>query len=80
MHFFAQIAKLIPRHIVKIAAKLYRTDSYYKKHDTFTHLLAFILCHLGACQSLHDISNGLRSSMGNLNHLGIKGAPSRNGA
>jgi hypothetical protein len=29
------------------------------------------------CQSTRDISNGLRSATGNLNHFGIKKAPSK---
>ena len=36
-----------------------------------------IFCHLAKSQSIRDIAFGLRSATGNLNHLGIKQAPSK---
>ncbi len=37
-----------------------------------------LFCHHGNCLSLRAITNGIRSAGGNLNHLGIGSAPSRN--
>ena len=75
---FAQIARLIPRFIVKEAAKKFRSDKGASRLDTWTHLLSMIFCHIGNCLSLRDITNGMRSAGGNLNHMGIGSAPSRN--
>ena len=36
-----------------------------------------LFCHFAKSTSVRDISNGLRSATGNLNHLGIKTAPSK---
>jgi hypothetical protein len=36
-----------------------------------------LFCHLAKSQSVRDISNGLRSATGNLNHLGVRCAPSK---
>ena len=36
-----------------------------------------LFCHFAKSQSVRDISNGLRSATGNLNHLGIQTAPSK---
>ena len=36
-----------------------------------------IFCQFANCVSLRDISNGMRSAQGNLNHLGLKSAPSK---
>jgi hypothetical protein len=36
-----------------------------------------LFCQFAKSQSVHDISNGLRSATGNLNHLGISRAPSK---
>jgi hypothetical protein len=36
-----------------------------------------LFCQFAKSQSLRDISNGLRSATGNLNHLGIQKAPSK---
>ena len=75
---FAQIARLIPRSIVEEAAKKFKSDKGASRLDTWTHLLSMIFCHIGNCLSLRDITNGMRSAGGNLNHMGIGSAPSRN--
>ena len=75
---FAQIARLIPRSIVEEAAKKFKSDKGASRLDTWTHLLCMIFCHIGNCLSLRDITNGMRSAGGNLNHMGIGSAPSRN--
>ena len=75
---FAQIARLIPRSIVEEAAKKFKSDKGSSRLDTWTHLLCMIFCHIGNCLSLRDITNGMRSAGGNLNHMGIGSAPSRN--
>lgn len=36
-----------------------------------------IFCQFSNCVSLRDISNGMRSAQENLNHLGLKSAPSK---
>lgn len=36
-----------------------------------------IFCQFAGCSSLREISNGLKSATGNLNHLGISRAPSK---
>ena len=36
-----------------------------------------LFCKFAKNQSLHDISNGLRSATGNLNHFGINKVPSK---
>ena len=75
---FAQIARLIPRFLVEEAAKKFKSDKGSSRLDTWTHLLSMIFCHIGNCLSLRDITNGMRSAGGNLNHMGIGSAPSRN--
>ena len=45
--------------------------------DSWTHLVAMLFPQFANIHSLRDISNGLRSITGNLNHLGIKSAPSK---
>src|SRR5690606_8371385 len=45
--------------------------------DSWTHLVSMLFCHFAKSTSVRDISNGLRSATGNLNHVGIKVAPSK---
>jgi len=36
-----------------------------------------LFCHLSSSNSVGDISNGLRSTTGNISHMGISRAPSK---
>jgi hypothetical protein len=53
------------------------TDKHQKGYNSWTHLVSMLFCQFAKSQSVRDISNGLRSATGNLNHLGIEKAPSK---
>ena len=78
VHLFAQIASLIDRDIVKKAAKEFLTDKYSKNLDTWSHLVVMLFCQLAGCNSLRDVNHGMAGICKQLNHLGIRKAPSRN--
>ena len=54
-----------------------QTDKHAKGYDSWTHLIALLFCQFAKSQSVRDISNGLCSATGNLNHLGIQKATSK---
>jgi hypothetical protein len=74
---FSQIIKKIDRSIFKKLVKEKQTDKGCKGFDSWTHLVSMLFCHFAKSTSVRDISNGLRSATGNLNHLGIAKAPSK---
>lgn len=74
---FSQIIKKIDRSIFKKLVKEKQTDKGCKGFDSWTHLVSMLFCHFAKSVSVRDISNGLRSATGNLNHLGIARAPSK---
>ena len=74
---FSQIIGKIDRQLFKKDVAELKTDYRNKGFTSWTHLVSMIFCHLAKSTSLRDISNGLRSATGNLNHLGIKKAPSK---
>jgi hypothetical protein len=53
------------------------TDKHQKGYDSWTHMVSMLFCQFSKSQSVRDISNGLRSATGNLNHLGVERAPSK---
>lgn len=53
------------------------TDKHQKGYNSWTHLVSMLFCQFAKSQSVRDISNGLRSATGNLNHLGVERAPSK---
>ena len=74
---FAQIiGKLDSAKFKKIVLKR-QSDKHEKGYNSWTHLVSMLFCQFAKSQSVRDISNGLRSATGNLNHLGINKAPSK---
>lgn len=74
---FAQIVSKLDRvGFGKLVGRL-ETDKHAKGYDSWTHLISMLFCQFAKSQSVRDISNGLRSATGNLNHLGVSRAPSK---
>ena len=74
---FAQVIQLLPKEIIKSLSRKYGTDRHAKGFNSWSHLISMIFCQFADCVSLREISNGLHSANGNLNHLGITRAPSK---
>ncbi|WP_245949397.1 DUF4372 domain-containing protein [Echinicola strongylocentroti] len=74
---FSQIIKKIDLSIFKKLVKEKQTDKGCKGFDSWTHLFSMLFCHFAKSTSVREISNGLRSATGNLNHLGMARAPSK---
>jgi hypothetical protein len=74
---FSQIVSLLPRNSFDNLTHKYQTDKCNKGLNSWTHLVSMLFCHLAQAGSVRDISNGLRSITGNLNHLGLSRAPSK---
>ena len=64
------MTSIIPRALFSDIVKRHDSDKYNKGIDSWTHLVSMLFCHLGHANSVRDISNGLRSITGNINHLG----------
>ncbi len=77
LSLFSQIVTLLDRSSFKKLVSKHQANKNTKSYDAWSHLITMIFCHFGNCQSLRDISNGLRSATGNLSHLGIRKAPSK---
>lgn len=74
---FSQIISKLDRLTFSKLVKEKDTDKHQKGFNSWTHLVSMLFCQFAKSQSLRDISNGLRSATGNLNHLGIERAPSK---
>jgi hypothetical protein len=74
---FSQIISKLDRLNFAKLVKEKETDKHHKSYSSWTHLVAMLFCQFAKSQSVRDISNGLRSATGNLNHLGIQKAPSK---
>lgn len=74
---FAQIIAKLDRAKFNKLVRDKQTNKHNKGFDSWTHLVSMLFCQFAKSQSLRDISNGLRSATGNLNHLGVQKAPSK---
>lgn len=74
---FSQIISKLDRLKFSKLVKEKQTDKHEKGFNSWSHLVSMLFCQFAKSQSLRDVSNGLRSATGNLNHLGIEKAPSK---
>ncbi len=74
---FAQILRYLPKEKVATLVKKHNSDKFSKGFNSWSHLVSMIFCQFAGCSSLREISNGLKSATGNLNHLGFNRAPSK---
>jgi hypothetical protein len=74
---FSQIISKLDRSKFNKLVSASGSDKHNKGYTSWTHLVSMLFCQFAKSQSVRDISNGLRSATGNLNHLGIKKAPSK---
>src|SRR5690606_12100302 len=74
---FSQIIQKLNRSSFNKLVKKRQTDKHNKGFNSWTHLVPMLFCQFSKSQSVRDISNGLRSATGNLNHLGVEKAPSK---
>jgi hypothetical protein len=77
LNLFSQIISKLDRTCFKKIVLDKKTDKHQKGYSSWTHLVSMLFCQFAKSQSVRDISNGLRSATGNLNHLGIQRAPSK---
>ena len=74
---FSQIISKLNRvSFNRIVAK-HESDKHSKGINSWSHMVSMLFCHFAHANSLREISNGLRSATGNLNHLGVSLAPSK---
>ena len=74
---FAQVIGKMPKENIRKIIRTAGTDKFCKGYNTWSQLISMIFCQFSCCDSVRDISNGLKSATGNLNHLGISRAPSK---
>lgn len=74
---FSQIISKLDSSKFKKLVKSHQTDKHQKGFNSWSHLVSMLFCQFANSQSVRDISNGLRSATGNLNHLGMLKAPSK---
>ena len=69
---FSQIISKLDRLSFNKIVRTRQTDKHNKGFNSWTHMVSMLFSQFAKSQSVRDISNGLRSATGNLNHMGIQ--------
>jgi hypothetical protein len=69
---FSQILKLFPRSEFQRLVGLTRAERHARGFTCWEQFVAMLFCHLGRAQSLREITDGLASAEGKLDHLGVR--------
>lgn len=74
---FSQLVKLIPKQIVSTCIESTQSDHYYKKFNTWHHLVTMLFSCYGHCHSLREVISGMRALEGRLQSSSINYLPAR---
>ncbi len=74
---FSQLISLIPKEMVAKAVSEQNSDRYYKKFNTWHHLITMLFSCYGQCSSLREVVTGMRALEGRLRSGGIRYFPAR---
>ena len=74
---FSQLLKFLPSSVVHKAVRKHSSDRYYKKFDTYHHLITMLYACFQNCTSLREITSGIRACEGRLACLGVRHLPTR---
>ena len=74
---FAQLIRLLPMEIISRCVSCHNSDHYYKRFNTFHHLVTMLFTCFGHCHSLRETVTGMKALEGRLLSCGIKYFPTR---
>jgi hypothetical protein len=74
---FSQLLSFVEKTILSQVKSKHQSDRYYKKFDTWQHLVTMFFCSLSGATSLRELSKGLLAWQNKLVHIGIKSSPRR---
>jgi len=74
---FSQLISLFDKKIISSCVQLYNSDRYYKKFNTYHHLLTMLYACFQNCTSLREVVTGLSAWEGKLQCVNINHYPTR---
>lgn len=74
---FSQLVSFISKSAVRQAVAEHESDRYYKRFDTFHHLVTMLYASYQHCTSLREVVTGMQACQGRLQPLGIRYLPAR---
>ena len=74
---FSQLLSLVDKTILSQVRSKHHSDRYYKKFDTWQHLVTMLFCSFSGATSLRELFTGLLAWQNKLIHIGMPASPKR---
>ncbi|UII25900.1 IS4 family transposase [Fulvivirga maritima] len=74
---FSQLLSLIDKSVLNQIISKHQSDRYYKKLNTWHHLVSMLYCCFSGASALRELTTGLLACQNKLIHLGIQFIPRR---
>lgn len=74
---FSQLLSFVDKSILSKVKAKHKSDRYYKKFDTWQHLVTMLYCSFSGATSLRELSTGLLAWQNRLVHIGMPTSPKR---
>lgn len=74
---FSQLLSFVDKSILSKVTAKHKSDRYYKKFDTWQHLVTMLYCSFSGATSLRELSTGLLAWQNRLVHIGMPASPKR---
>jgi len=74
---FLQLIRLLPKDMIAACIEQSKSDHYYKKFNTWHHLVTMLFTCYAHCHSLREVVTGMRAFEGRLQGCGIRFFPAR---
>lgn len=75
--FFSQLLRIFNKINFSQIVKDHDSDKHNKGFDSWSHFVSMLFMQVADAESLRDTCLGMRSAAGNLNHMGVKKAPTK---
>src|SRR5690554_371852 len=75
--FFSQLLRIFNKINFSQIVKDHDSDKHNKGFDSWFHFVSMLFMQVADAESLRDTCLGMRSAAGNLNHMGVKKAPTK---
>ena len=59
---FPQVIGKLPKETIRRIIRTAGTDKHCKGYDTWSQFVSMVFCQFSGCDSVRDISNGLKSA------------------
>ncbi len=77
---FKQLVNFLPKNKFDLLAQKHKSDRYYKTFSSWNQLITMLFGIFNRCDSMSEVSDGMKTLQGKLNYFGLEGSPAKSTA